>query len=166
LNLYGFADGDPVNFSDPFGLCAGWWGLVCRAGAWVLSRAGIRIGAAGAAAAAAGRASQSPAVQTVARDATNVVSQGLRIGQSTHRLIEGLEAAGPALEARIQAVAQWLPQGQQALLTNLEGGVRMLSGGVGERARQVILNPDGSTIIKAFNVAEKAWEVIKVIQPQ
>ncbi len=22
LNLYGFADGDPVNFSDPFGLCA------------------------------------------------------------------------------------------------------------------------------------------------
>ena len=24
LNLYGFANGDPVNFSDPFGLCAGW----------------------------------------------------------------------------------------------------------------------------------------------
>ncbi|MGH7720300.1 MAG: RHS repeat-associated core domain-containing protein, partial [Gemmatimonadaceae bacterium] len=24
INLYGFADGDPVNFSDPFGLCP-WW---------------------------------------------------------------------------------------------------------------------------------------------
>ena len=23
LNLYGFAGGDPVNFSDPFGLCKG-----------------------------------------------------------------------------------------------------------------------------------------------
>ena len=24
LNLYGFAGGDPVNFSDPFGLCIPW----------------------------------------------------------------------------------------------------------------------------------------------
>ena len=24
LNLYGFANGDPVNFSDPFGLCEPW----------------------------------------------------------------------------------------------------------------------------------------------
>lgn len=33
LNLYGFADGDPVNFSDPFGLCP-----VCLIawGAWEL----------------------------------------------------------------------------------------------------------------------------------
>lgn len=34
LNLYGFASGDPVNFSDPFGLClkedVACWGFVAR----------------------------------------------------------------------------------------------------------------------------------------
>jgi RHS repeat-associated protein len=29
LNLYGFGDGDPVNYSDPFGLCAGPHDLRC-----------------------------------------------------------------------------------------------------------------------------------------
>jgi hypothetical protein len=29
MNLYGFAGGDPVNFSDPFGLCAGPSDLKC-----------------------------------------------------------------------------------------------------------------------------------------
>jgi uncharacterized protein RhaS with RHS repeats len=28
MNLYGFGDGDPVNFSDPFGLCP-WIPIVC-----------------------------------------------------------------------------------------------------------------------------------------
>ncbi len=28
LNLYGFAGGDPINFSDPFGLCPGCGGLL------------------------------------------------------------------------------------------------------------------------------------------
>ncbi len=31
LNLYGFANGDPVNFSDPFGLCPGCPGLELHA---------------------------------------------------------------------------------------------------------------------------------------
>jgi RHS repeat-associated protein len=34
LNLYGYAGGDPVNFSDPFGLCP-WCGVLQRAGAAV-----------------------------------------------------------------------------------------------------------------------------------
>jgi len=37
LNLYGFADGDPVNFSDPFGLqpgdCKGFWACLAGIGA-------------------------------------------------------------------------------------------------------------------------------------
>jgi RHS repeat-associated protein len=28
LNLYGFAEGDPVNFADPFGLCSGGWDII------------------------------------------------------------------------------------------------------------------------------------------
>jgi RHS repeat-associated protein len=30
LNLYGFADGDPVNFTDPFGVCIGAASIVCQ----------------------------------------------------------------------------------------------------------------------------------------
>ena len=76
------------------------------------------------------------------------------------------ENAGPAMEARIEAVARWLPQGQRALMTTLEGGGRMLSGGAGERARQIILNPDGTTIIKAFNVSSETFETVRVITPR
>jgi RHS repeat-associated protein len=49
LNLYGFAGGDPVNFSDPFGLCGG------KAGEVPCAIEYAAVGAmAGAAAAAAG----------------------------------------------------------------------------------------------------------------
>ena len=74
-----------------------------------------------------------------------------------------LEKAGPGMGPRIDAVLRWLPQGQKALKTTLEGGAEMLSGGAGANARQVILNPDGSTIVKAFNVAKKTYEVVKEI---
>jgi hypothetical protein len=77
-----------------------------------------------------------------------------------------LEEAGPSMAARIDAVSKWLPQGQRAVMTALENGGRMLSGGAGERGRQVILNPDGSTVVKAWNVAEEAWQVVKTITPQ
>jgi hypothetical protein len=117
-------------------------------------------------------ASQNPTVQQTASQAVQVVddaaqaAQRVNVGPGTQRLIEGLEAAGPAMEARIEAVARWLPEGQRALMTTLEGGARMLSGGAGARARQVILNPDGSTVVKAFNVARETWDVVKVITPQ
>jgi RHS repeat-associated protein len=44
VNLYGFADGDPVNYSDPFGLCAKphWLACLARLGP-ALSRAGQAI---------------------------------------------------------------------------------------------------------------------------
>lgn len=39
LNLYGFANGDPINFSDPFGLCVPW----CTAAAGAVAFGGIRL---------------------------------------------------------------------------------------------------------------------------
>jgi hypothetical protein len=51
-------------------------------------------------------------------------------------------------------------------MTPLEGGARMLSGGAGERARQIILQTNGETVIKALNVTKKTYEVIATIRPK
>jgi hypothetical protein len=88
------------------------------------------------------------------------------VGSKTQQLIGMLEDAGPTMNARIQAVAQWLPKGQRALMTSLEGGSKMLSGGAGANARQVILNPDGKTTVKAFDMVRKTYEVVKEITPE
>lgn len=180
LNLYGFAAGDPVNFSDPFGLCPPPLLPVCAVMlgfAWfggsqvainamynrpldedVQQRAGFGM------LAGLGASSLAAAPMAVA-DATATVS-GPVIGQGTMKLIDALERAGPSMDARIQAVSSWLPKGQRALMTVLDNGGRMLSGGAGERARQIILNPDGSTVVKAWNVADKTWQVVRTIEPQ
>jgi RHS repeat-associated protein len=50
MNLYGFADGDPVNFSDPFGLCIPWPACALaagRVGAGVGTLVGAGVGALG-----------------------------------------------------------------------------------------------------------------------
>lgn len=39
-------------------------------------------------------------------------------------------------------------------------------GGAGEPARQIILQPNGETIIKAFNVTSKTYEIIATIRPK
>ncbi len=46
LNLYGFADGDPLNNSDPFGLCVGPLVLVCY---WAAEATATQLVAAGVA---------------------------------------------------------------------------------------------------------------------
>jgi RHS repeat-associated protein len=178
LNLYGFADGDPVNYSDPFGLCVPW----CTAA----------VGAAiGGGSAALGTlwynyAKGNPLRQNLGRNtligagsgaaiglgvgllgggsAVGAVGAGVTVGPGTQKLIASLEAAGPAMGARIEAVARWLPAGQRALMTEVEGGV-MLSGGAGARARQIILEEGGRTVVKAFDVTKKVYETIRVIDP-
>lgn len=79
--------------------------------------------------------------------------------------MDALEKAGPGMEARIAAVSSWLPKGEKALQKLLEGGARMLSGGACPRHRQIILNADGSTVVKAWNVAKKTYEVVRTITP-
>ncbi len=181
LNLYGFANGDPVNFSDPFGLCVPI--NVCLAAAAGLAFGGIQlvanvasgqpwyegVGSATAKGAILGLtlAAAAPALLTAGSEGGAALAggAGLKIGQSTERLIGMLEQAGPSMDARMAAVSKWLPAGQKAVMTTLEGGARMLSCGAGQRGRQVILEASGRTVVRAFNVASETWQTIRVIEP-
>ncbi|MES2178598.1 MAG: RHS repeat-associated core domain-containing protein [Gemmatimonadota bacterium] len=59
MNLYGFASGDPVNFSDPFGLCTPMpWCLMAVAGGGAIASDAVAFGPS----LAAGAASMGPAV--------------------------------------------------------------------------------------------------------
>ncbi|MGH2607479.1 MAG: RHS repeat-associated core domain-containing protein [Tepidiformaceae bacterium] len=174
LNLYGFAAGDPVNFSDPFGLCPGWWSLICRAGAALLSRVGIRIGVAGVGTAAAttGRIAQSPTAQRVAADATAVASRiASSLGPTTQRLVDAVRSAGSSIEARSDAVQQVVKNLDVVRYTDVldDAGTlvqRTISGGVGDRLREIILRGDGSATIRAFNASRNVWDVVSEIKPQ
>jgi RHS repeat-associated protein len=174
LNLYGYGEGDPINNSDPFGLCpwcivGGAIGAVVGGGGKALHNylndkpLGEGVAAFALGGAIAGATLGFGAELAVAGSAAGATATGTAVGPGTLKLIDALEKAGPAMEARIGAVSSWLPAGQKAIQTTLEGGARMLSGGAGERARQVILNTDGSTVIKAFNVQKEIYEVVKTI---
>ena len=174
LNLYAFNGNNPVAYSDPFGLCPT-CGPALIAG---LAVGGIRLGAnllsgrpafenvgrdgilAGAAVLTLGAA-----VPLMAAATTGTAGAAPALGTGTERLVGMLEEAGPSMDARIQAVSAYLPTGQKAVMTALEGGARMLSGGAGSRATQVILNADGSTVVKKFNTAKEIFEVVKEIKP-
>ena len=86
------------------------------------------------------------------------------VGEGTRRLISSLEEAGPSTAARMDAIAGWLPKGQRALVTPIDGG-SLVSGGAGRNARQIFLYDNGATVVKAFNMARDAWEVVKTIVP-
>ncbi|MCC7002721.1 MAG: hypothetical protein IT357_11250 [Gemmatimonadaceae bacterium] len=88
------------------------------------------------------------------------------VGPGTLKLIDALHKAGPGMDARVSALSKWLPSGQKAIRTTLEGGAQMFTGGAGKNARQVIMNADGSTVINAFNVAKKTFEHVTTITPK
>jgi RHS repeat-associated protein len=88
INLYGFGDGDPVNFSDPFGLCPlpGWHAkIACLVGAAVTATpAGQRV---------ADRGSQLM---------RNLAESGVRrqTGEAAHHIVaKAAERAAPARDA-------------------------------------------------------------------
>jgi len=191
VNLYSYAGNNPVSFDDPYGLCP--WCIGAALGAAVAGTVQVAAniaqgqpvlhnlgqsllvgavvgGTFGAAAPEAtavfgARLAIGGATAATAGAAAGAGSQGQGV---TSRIISGVQQAGGDMNARITAVARvigGLP-GQRVLMKTLEDGTRVLSGGAGERARQIILNPDGSTIVKAFNVAKETWEVVKEIKPQ
>lgn len=185
-NAYGFSKGDPVNYSDPFGLCPGSdlskAKLECEIamanyGAAhpkvAIAAAGVLVVASGGLL-AAGLAEGTAAVATsTATTTTMTVTRfapaGVAVSGGTEKLINMLQEAGPSMNARMGAVSAWLntlPGRQKALQTILEGGSQMLSGGAGARARQIIMQADGTTIVKALNVGKNMFEVIARISPK
>jgi len=90
LNLYGFADGDPINYSDPFGLC----GILGAAGSVAIGAAlGVATGGGYSLAAAAVDASTGAACIGAIGKAGKLV----RAVGSSRRLRSALRAAGRAV---------------------------------------------------------------------
>jgi hypothetical protein len=65
---------------------------------------------------------------------------------------------------RIAAAMNVLPQGFTAYGTPLANGGMMLQGGSGNGLRQILINADGTTVIRAFSAAQNSWSVIANIQ--
>jgi uncharacterized protein RhaS with RHS repeats len=116
LNLYGYANGDPVNFSDPFGLCVGpataLAPLCLRAAVFILGRAGPAIAAAGAA--STGLSTSAPRVVGGAGAgvrATGHVYRGLAPADNTAvGLVARAPGAGntPISHVAGQRTSQWI----------------------------------------------------------
>jgi uncharacterized protein RhaS with RHS repeats len=118
LNLYGYANGDPINFSDPFGLCP-----VCLVGVgvaravvpFVFSRLGGAALSAGATAAAVGIAAQSSddGGGTIFHRRTaaypNEIDQVLQSGEVWGRRRSNIFGGG--LDPQVKAYEGPLPQG-------------------------------------------------------
>lgn len=176
INLYAFGGSDPVNYSDPFGLCP-----ECRMG-WgsptaenveketryyesLTNADRVGMAAIGGAAVAGGFAALAGGSTLFAMTVARFAPVGVAVGKSTERLIRSVQQAGTSMDGRMTAVAKWLPSGQKARLSPLEGDAMMMSGGTGPGARQVILYPNGTTVIKALNVSKKIYETVATITP-
>jgi RHS repeat-associated protein len=171
-NSYGFVAGDPVNYSDPFGLCPPCYpGMPGMAplpkgnpvkGLAVL--AGVTVGVAAAVASPALGAAIARWLLPAAGTGAAVASGGAGL---TGRLVDALENAGPQMGARINAVLGQVPASSRLdvlMTTDAESGAVTIQGGTGDRLRQVIMNTDGSSVVKAFDAAKDTWKVVKEIK--
>jgi RHS repeat-associated protein len=131
LNLYGYAGGDPVNFSDPFGLTPACLiaPQVCVAGLVTAARATL-------------------AVATLALGAYQGYQNAKRASEETDAVVEGLEAGGSArTTSRGTRIVDRTGQG-----TSAEGALRDAAEALGENLEpsadgktQVLRLPDGGT---------------------
>ena len=173
LNSYGYASGDPVNFSDPFGL------LQCPPlcdhtnpsqdrfvrtsdGRVAATAAGLMIAA--TLGPVAGRAAFIALTRSGAAAPISVAAAGG--GGLTGRVVEALENSAPSITSRISAVSGVIPNGFTIrMITDAETGVVTLTGGTGNGLRQIILNPNGTSIVKAFDATARVFTVVKEIVP-
>jgi RHS repeat-associated protein len=179
LNLYQFNGNNPVANSDPFGLCPTCFPALVAG----VAVGGIRLGAnllndrpafenvgrdaifAGAAVLTLGAAV--PAIATAASStAGTATTTAAASGGTLQKIGDALEAAGAGMDARVTAVARIIgAQGKEVLMQDLPEGAKLLSGGAGPRHGQIILNADGSSIVKAYNVAKDIYETVRTIKP-
>lgn len=87
-------------------------------------------------------------------------------GGLTDRIADALENAGPEMSGRINAVLNEIPTDLKALMTtNSETGAVTIRGGAGNRLREIILNTDGTSLVRAFNATKNVWNTVRSIQP-
>lgn len=169
------------NYSDPFGLCP--WCIGAGAGALLgaggtvlynylhdqpLSTNVVRNTLVGAGVGATlGVGWQAVAARAATSTAVAASAGAAGTGGSlTGRIVDALENAGPEMGARVNAALGQIPSNLKALMTtNAETGAVTIRGGAGSRAREIILNTDGSSVVRAFDAAKNVWNTVKEIKP-
>ena len=104
-----------------------------------------------------------------AADATTVAAASAGVAGApslTGRIVDALENAGPEMGARVNAVMDQVGSRLTTLMRTANDGTVTIQGGAGSRLRQVILNPDGTSVVRAFDASKNAWNVVREINPQ
>jgi hypothetical protein len=126
LNLYGFAGGDPINFSDPFGLCKPWpeclvqgladWGAQ-RGG--ILGAVALNVGAGlNAASEAFGTNELGAAVgEGNVGGAAFALATMLPVGRfgKAGRALKNIDGGAATADEALSAASKWLGEGYQEL---------------------------------------------------
>ncbi len=144
LNLYGFASGDPVNFSDPFGLCP-----TCpAAAAAAVAVGGIRL--------VGNLLTGRPALENVGRDALIAGAGVLTLGAALPVIAAAGIASAPEAVTAVDAARRALSNADRAGLREFFGkGLR----GAQERAANFRV-PEGLTPDALQNYATIARDAI------
>jgi hypothetical protein len=167
LNLYGYGAGDPVNNSDPFGVCDQKKGEVEGANGACFSvpaAVGMLVSASVSAIGGGLRMLRSA---TAARQAAAAEGAGGGVAAAgaagrglTGAIVDALQGAGPELGARVDAVLEATKGLDVVHMNTLKNGVVKISGGVGSRLREIYIRPDGSSVVRAFDAQKNAYRIV------
>jgi RHS repeat-associated protein len=134
LNLYGYAGGDPVNFSDPFGLtpvplaC-----LAAPAACAALAAGAVRVGSLAARTHAAQRAAQAASARShqLGREGEAFVSRAIGLGRNTTerlgiRIPDFVDRAGNVFHEAKNAQRIGLSPQIREMIGNLQEGQKLI----------------------------------------
>lgn len=160
MNLYGFAGGDPVNFSDPFGLCTPWPECLTQGAAnWGAQRGGAVGSAVLNGAAVANAASEAFGINDFGKAVGEGDAVGIGVGLASLVPVGRAGAVGKtALSALMKDAAQnpaaWKTIGaftEAATRKGLQGGLSIQS---------VIKNQAGDRLVQ-HTLLDKAGNVVE-----
>ena len=127
MNLYGYGAGDPINNSDPFGLCTPWPDCMFQAAAnWGASRGGAVGGAALNLAAAGNAASEAFGTNDLGRAVGEGNAAGIGLAAAgflpvgklgkVGRLLRDIDGGATSADAILGGASKWLGEGRSVRL--------------------------------------------------
>jgi hypothetical protein len=78
----------------------------------------------------------------------------------TGGIVNALQRAGPDLVARRDAVLELTKKLDVVHMRELANGTLRISGGIGSRLREIYLNTDGSSVVRAYDAAKDVWRTV------